>query len=325
MKVSIIGCGLIGMKRAEALSEDIQLIGCYDVDQEKSNAFAKKFNIRAFNSLDDLFSFQNLDFVIIATRHDSLAEISIQSIKAGINVFVEKPGAMNYQELKNVIYNAKKKNIKIHIGFNHRYHPAIVKAREIIASGEIGDLMFLRGMYGHGGRVGYEKEWRADKAKSGGGELIDQGSHLLDLSLGFLGNLSLDYAAIPSYFWDMPVEDNAFISLKNDYGNIAFLHASCTEWKNMFSLEIYGKSGKIHVSGLGRSYGTETLTLHKMSPEMGPPSSNTWEYAETDNSWRIELEEFSTDLIRGSSNSDNRGSSLEVLRLIGEIYQRSGK
>ena len=237
----------------------------------------------------------------------------------------EKPGAINYQELKNVIYNAKKKNIKIHIGFNHRYHPAIVKAREIIASGEIGDLMFLRGMYGHGGRVGYEKEWRADKAKSGGGELIDQGSHLLDLSLGFLGNLSLDYAAIPSYFWDMPVEDNAFISLKNDYGNIAFLHASCTEWKNMFSLEIYGKSGKIHVSGLGRSYGTETLTLHKMSPEMGPPISNTWEYAETDNSWRIELEEFSTDLIRGSSNSDNRGSSLEVLRLIGEIYQRSGK
>ena len=325
MKVSIIGCGLIGMKRAEALSEDIQLIGCYDVDQEKSNAFAKKFNIRAFNSLDDLFSFQNLDFVIIATRHDSLAEISIQSIKAGINVFVEKPGAINYQELKNVIYNAKKKNIKIHIGFNHRYHPAIVKAREIIASGEIGDLMFLRGMYGHGGRVGYEKEWRADKAKSGGGELIDQGSHLLDLSLGFLGNLSLDYAAIPSYFWDMPVEDNAFISLKNDYVNIAFLHASCTEWKNMFSLEIYGKSGKIHVSGLGRSYGTETLTLHKMSPEMGPPISNTWEYAETDNSWRIELEEFSTDLIRGSSNSDNRGSSLEVLRLIGEIYQRSGK
>jgi predicted dehydrogenase len=325
MKVSIIGCGLIGMKRAEALSEDIQLIGCYDVDQERCNVFAKKFNIRAFDSLDALFSFQNLDFVIIATRHDSLAEISIQSIEAGVNVFVEKPGAINYQEFKNVIHNAEKKNIKIHIGFNHQYHPAIVEARKIIANGEIGDLMFLRGMYGHGGRAGYEKEWRADKAKSGGGELIDQGSHLLDLSLGFLGNLSLDYAAIPSYFWDMPVEDNAFISLKNDSGNIAFLHASCTEWKNMFSLEIYGKSGKIHVSGLGRSYGTETLTLHKMSPEMGPPISNTWEYKETDNSWRIELEEFSNDLIKGSSISDNRSSSLEVLRLIGEIYQRSGK
>jgi predicted dehydrogenase len=323
MKVSIIGCGLIGMKRAAALSEDTQLIGCYDIDQEKCKAFAEKFRISAYNSLDTLFLSEKLDFVIIATRHDSLAEISIRSMNAGVNVFVEKPGAINYQELKSVIQIAQEKNIRIHIGFNHQYHPAIVKAREIISSGEIGELMFLRGMYGHGGRVGYEKEWRADESKSGGGELIDQGSHLLDLSLGFLGKLNLDYAAIPSYFWDMPVEDNAFISLKNDYGHIAFLHASCTEWKNMFSLEIYGKKGKIHVSGLGGSYGTETLTLYKMSPAMGPPTSKTWQYNEIDKSWKIELEEFSTDLTSGSSNSDNSSSSLEVLRLIGEIYQRS--
>jgi predicted dehydrogenase len=185
--------------------------------------------------------------------------------------------------------------------------------------------MFLRGRYGHGGRLGYEKEWRADKSKSGGGELIDQGTHLIDLSIGFLGELKLDYAATPNYFWDMAVEDNVFISLKNVEGNIAFLHASCTEWKNMFSLEIYGKTGKIEISGLGRSYGEETLTFHKMLPEMGPPLTETWSFPEPDDSWALEMSEFVNDLQTGTKYSDNLDSSLEVLRVIGEIYSRTNR
>jgi len=130
---------------------------------------------------------------------------------------------------------------------------------------------------------------RADKSKSGGGELIDQGTHLIDLSIGFLGKLQVDYAATPNFFWDMDVEDNVFMSLQNNSGNIAFLQASCTEWKNMFSLEIYGNTGKIEISGLGRSYGVETLTLHKMLPEMGPPISESWSFVEPDNSWALEM------------------------------------
>ena len=291
MKVAIIGCGLIGRKRAAAIPAEVQIVGCFDSVQTIAVDFAKDFNTVSFSSVNELLEIVDLDFVIIATRHDSLADLTQQVLG----------------------------------GYNHQYHPGIRKALEFFQDGSIGELMFLRAQYGHGGRLGYENEWRADKSKSGGGELIDQGSHLIDLAASYLGNIELDYAATPNYFWPMPVEDNAFISLKNDFGKIAFLQASCTEWKNMFSLEIYGKTGKLHISGLGRSYGIETLTLHKMLPEMGPPISETWTYPEEDDSWALEINEFIGDLVNGTSKSDNLESSHEVLRVIEEIYSRSSR
>lgn len=325
MKAAVIGCGLIGKKRALALPDYVELVGCFDEVASVAEAFATEFKTSNLQSLGELLDIQELDFVIIATRHDSLHSLAIAALNAGKHVFIEKPGAINYFEFKKVCALARKKNLSMHVGYNHRHHPALKRAYELLNDGSIGDVMFLRGRYGHGGRLGYEKEWRADKLKSGGGELIDQGTHLIDLSIGFLGELQLDYAATPNYFWDMAVEDNVFISLKNKSGNIAFLQASCTEWKNMFSMEIYGQTGKIEISGLGRSYGLETLTLHKMLPEMGPPISKTWNFPEPDDSWALEMCEFLDDLLTGSNKSDNLDSSLEVLRVIGEMYSRTNR
>lgn len=325
MKAAIIGCGFIGQKRANALPDSVELVGCFDAIGATAESFAKELDTQFFTSVEELLNIKGLDFVIIATRHDSLAKLTLQALSKRKNVFVEKPGAIDYQAFQKIDQMAKKNNLRVHVGYNHQYHPGIRKALELFQDGSIGELMFLRAQYGHGGRLGYENEWRADKSKSGGGELIDQGSHLIDLAASYLGNIKLDYAATPNYFWPMPVEDNAFISLKNDVGNIAFLQASCTEWKNMFSLEIYGKTGKLHISGLGRSYGIETLTLHKMLPEMGPPISETWTYPEQDGSWALEINEFIGDLVNGTSKSDNLESSLEVLRVIEEIYSRSSR
>ena len=325
MKAAVIGCGLIGKKRALALPDYVELVGCFDEVASVAEAFATEFKTSNLQSLGELLDIQELDFVIIATRHDSLHSLAIAALNAGKHVFIEKPGAINYFEFKKVCALARKKNLSMHVGYNHRYHPALKRAYELLNDGSIGDVMFLRGRYGHGGRLGYEKEWRADKLKSGGGELIDQGTHLIDLSIGFLGELQLDYAATPNYFWDMAVEDNVFISLKNKSGNIAFLQASCTEWKNMFSMEIYGQTGKIEISGLGRSYGLETLTIHKMLPQMGPPITEYWSYPEPDDSWAVEMGEFLDDLLTGSNKSDNLDSSLEVLRVIGEIYSRTNR
>ncbi len=325
MKAAVIGCGLIGKKRALALPEYVELVGCFDEIASVADDFATEFKTNVFKSLVELLDIKDLVFVIIATRHDSLHSIAIAALNAGKHVFIEKPGAINYLEFKKVCEVARKNNLNLHVGYNHRHHPALKKASEILSNGSIGEVMFLRGRYGHGGRLGYEKEWRADKLKSGGGELIDQGTHLIDLSIGFLGELQIDYAATPNYFWDMSVEDNVFMSLKNNSGNIAFLQASCTEWKNMFSMEIYGQTGKMEISGLGRSYGIETLTFHKMLPEMGPPVTETWNFPEPDFSWAIEMGEFTHDLLTGSNRSDNLDSSLEVLRLIGEIYLRTNR
>ena len=131
--------------------------------------------------------------------------------------------------------------------------------------------MFIRARYGHGGRVGYEREWRAQREVSGGGELIDQGIHLIDLTRFLAGDVDLAFGELRTTFWDMDVEDNAFLALRPHAGGFAWLHASWTEWKNLFSLEIMLERAKIEIAGLGGSYGPETLTLFEMLPEMGPP------------------------------------------------------
>jgi len=325
VNIAIIGCGVIGGKRAELLPNNVRLIGCFDILPKVSQEFALKFQTTAFDSLDQILKIQNLDAVVVSTKHDSLSKISIAALQKGLHVFVEKPGAIRYLELLKMSEIATSNNLKLHIGYNHQYHPGIQKAHSLIANGEIGPLMFIRARYGHGGRIGYEKEWRADKAQSGGGELIDQGTHLIEIAISLLGEIELDYCATPTYFWNMRVEDNAFISAKNKSGAIAFLHASCTEWKNLFSLEIYGKKGKIDVNGLGRSYGVETVTFHKMLNEMGPPQSESWNFDLPDSSWSLELDEFLSDVTNGTNRSNNVSSSLFVLKLVEEIYERTGR
>jgi predicted dehydrogenase len=325
MNVGIVGCGLIGRKRAQAMPEETIILSCFDASIESTNKFAKDFNCVGHRNLSQLLQDPRIDFVVIATQHNSLANLAFQAIEKGKHIFIEKPGAISSKELHEIAKAAKVNNLKLHVGFNHQYHPAIFKMFKFIDNGAIGELMYLRARYGHGGRLGYEKEWRADKEISGGGELIDQGSHLIDISLRVFRNLYIDYAYTPTFFWDMPVEDNAFIALKDDKGCIAFLHASCTEWKNMFSLEVYGNTGKIEVSGLGRSYGIETLTHYQMLPEMGPPLAKSWQFTGPDDSWRLELQDFISDIKNNTHYSDNIASSIRVLELIEQIYERTGR
>jgi len=325
INVAIIGCGLIGDKRAQALKGTVELSLCYDLNQELSQTFASKHRAKSVINPQLIFEDKSVQAVVIATRHDSLASLALSALKSGKHIFVEKPGGLNTKDLWTLIDFDRLDSQRIHVGYNHRYHRGIRKALDIAKSGDIGEILFLRARYGHGGRLGYNKEWRADKEISGGGELIDQGSHLLDLSLAFLGDLSLEYGATPTYYWDMPVEDNAFMVVKNEHGAIGFLHASCTEWKNTFSLEVYGQSGKLEISGLGGSYGIEKLTHYKMLPEMGPPETTAWEFPMQDDSWATEMQEFISDIENETANSENLSDATKVMALIGEIYARSGR
>jgi predicted dehydrogenase len=185
-------------------------------------------------------------------------------------------------------------------------------------------MMFVRGRYGQGGRVGYDKEWRADPKLSGGGELIDQGVHLIDLARIFLGDFTLVEGHATTCFWDMPVDDNAFLSLRTANGQTAWLHASCSEWKNLFSLEIYGRNGKLHWEGLGGSYGLERLTCYKMLPEMGPPETTTWEFPRGDESWKIEMLEFFEDIRLKRTPVPGLAEAKAALAIVERIHARSG-
>ncbi len=321
--VGIIGCGLIGRKRAYSLGSRGKLVGCVDIDANRAGALAKEFGASSVSDWRELLSRADIDIVIICTLHDTLPEIAIAAIKAGKHVLVEKPAARTPSELLLVLQAEKKSPVKVRVGFNHRYHRALQKAKALVDSGELGELMFIRGRYGHGGRLGYEKEWRANPNLSGGGELIDQGPHLIDLSRWFLGDFSEVDGFAHTFFWEMPVDDNGFMILKTPKKQTAFLHVSCTEWKNIFSMEIYGKVGKIEISGLGGSYGLEKITHYKMLPQMGPPETSSWEYPMGDDSWSKEMLEFYDDIELNRAPDAGLSDAYEALKIIQIIYQRS--
>lgn len=322
--VGIIGCGLIGQKRASALGSDGRLVACADIDSHRAQSLAMKFNAKSIRDWRELLFLPEVDLVIISTLHDSLAAITLAAIEAGKHVLVEKPAARSDKELEPVIDAAQKKGVLVRVGFNHRYHPALQRAKKMITSGDLGELMFIRARYGHGGRLGYDKEWRSNPALSGGGELIDQGPHLIDLSRWFLGEFTQVEGFAHTYFWDMPVDDNGFMILKTARKQVAFLHASCTEWKNLFSMEIYGKQGKLDISGLGGSYGVEKLTHFHMLPNMGPPETTSWEFPMGDSSWALEMNDFYEDIRLNRQPSADLNDAYKALVIIHEIYKESG-
>lgn len=322
MKVGIVGCGLIGGKRAASLEGDDKVVATYDLVPERAKALAAKYKADVAASLDELVA--KSDAVVVAATNDQLVPLTMTAVRAGKHVVVEKPAARSAAELEPVAKLAKEKGVVVKVGYNHRFHPAAQKAKEILAAGKAGDIMFLRGRYGHGGRVGYDKEWRADAAKSGGGELIDQGVHLIDLSRFFLGADFVDVQGrVETYFWDMPVDDNAFMTLGTAKKQVAHLQVSCTEWKNMFSLEIYARYAKLHWEGLGGSYGPERLTHWQMTPEMGPPDAVIYEYAPADRSWTLEWRDFAKAIRTGTRPSGDVVDGLEALRVVDKLYGRA--
>ena len=227
--VGIVGCGGIGLKRAHALGQRGKLLACADLDGQRAQALAHKFRARHTTDWRELLAMLDVEIVIVATVHDALAEIASAAVAAGKHVLVEKPAARSADELKPLLNQADVSSVKVRVGFNHRYHRAILKARTMVDAGVLGEIMFLRARYGHGGRLGYEKEWRAHPQISGGGELIDQGAHVIDLSRCFLGELTKVVGYADTYYWDMPVDDNAFMLLRNEQQQAAFLHVSCTD------------------------------------------------------------------------------------------------
>ncbi|WP_342146844.1 Gfo/Idh/MocA family oxidoreductase [Rickettsiella endosymbiont of Aleochara curtula] len=324
MNVAIIGCGLIGNKRAQYLKGG-HLLYCVDKNlQRAQNLAIQSPGCQVLSSWQEVMTKSEIDIVIIATTHEVLTEISLAAIKAKKNVLIEKPGARFSKELEPVMAAMKNSNVVAKVGFNHRYHKALSKAYEIYQTGELGELMFIRGRYGHGGRIGYDKEWRSNPELSGGGELLDKGIHLVDLSRWFLGEFAEVDGFAHTYYWDRPVDDNGFILLRTAAKQTAFLHASCTEWKNLFSFEIYGKKAKLEIQGLGGSYGVERLSYFKMLPEMGPPETNIWEYPMGDDSWQLEFTALLDDIKYQRPANPGLKDAHAALTIVEKVAQGSG-
>jgi predicted dehydrogenase len=323
MRVGIVGCGLIGTKRADALAGGT-LVACADPNLDRARALAAPRKARVTADWREITDAADVDLVVIATPNDRLVPATLAAIRAGKHVLVEKPAARSAAEIAPVVAEAEARGALVHVGFNHRYHRAVRKARELVDGGALGPLLFVRARYGHGGRVGYDREWRFDVTVSGGGELIDQGVHLIDLARWFLGDFTSVAGTARTYYWDTACDDNAFLHLETARRQIAWLHASATEWKNTFSMELYGRDGKLQVEGLGGSYGTERLTWYRMVPGMGPPETTAWEYPMADDSWAVEMADFLAAIRDRRQPSVGLRDALAALEVVARIYEESG-
>ena len=323
INIGLIGCGIIGLRRLANLPKNFRLIGCADPIIPLKKIFKKNKKLILTSNWKKLLNLKNLDAVIIATTHQLHTQIISECVKKDLHVFVEKPGGISAIKTEKIIQNLRKKKVylNIRVGFNHRYHPAFLKAKELIKKKLIGKILYIRAVYGHGGRLNYEKEWRFKKKISGGGELIDKGSHLIDLARFFLGDLKIISSKLKNFFWKMQLEDNCFLNLQNKNGSTAFLHASCTEWKNKFLFEIFGQFGKIEINGLGKSYGEEKLILYKMSKKMGKPAKKVFKFSKKDSSWIKELEEFYIDIVKKRISNPGLVDIYKNLKIINAIYK----
>lgn len=326
IRVGLIGAGLIGERRADiaAAGADTKMVAVCDTDTRRANALGKRLDCEVVEDGFKLAVRNDVDAVIVATPHKFLPVYARAAMKAGKHVLCEKPMGRNSREIQKLVETAKAEKVFLKGGFNHRYHPAIQKAHELVRKGAIGKIILIRCRYGHGGRPGYEREWRGNTDLAGGGELLDQGIHALDLFRWFAGDFIEAFGWVSTRVWDIaPLEDNAMALLKTPDGVQASLHASWTQWKNLFSFEIFGQEGYLTIEGLGGSYGPERLTVARRKPESGPPDVNQIDFPGPDTSWKKEWDDFVGAIRKGRKGGGEDG--LAAMRLVDAIYQSARK
>lgn len=330
LRVGIVGCGTIGSRRARFAAEAGDcVVAVADVAADRADALAHDHGARAELDWRAIVADPEIDAVVVATFNTALADVASAALDAGKHVLCEKPFGCNATEALRLLETASRADRVVKVGFTLRHHEAVAQAHALVANGEIGTPVALRAAYGHGGRPGYEREWRGDPALAGGGELLDQGVHLVDLSRWFLGDFTRVSGAVGTWAWRVePLEDNGFALLQTADGRVATLHTSWTQWRNLFRLEVLGTEGLVTIGGLGGSYGPETLVHARRCPEGGaPPDERQWAFETSELAWIAEWEEFAGAIRDGRDPLGSASDGYEAARLVDAIYEsaRSGE
>jgi predicted dehydrogenase len=323
MNVAIVGAGLIGRKRAAVVANDpgARLALTVDIDMERAQTLARDFGGEAASDWRRAVDARDIDIVIVSTVNKFLAPVSMAAMNEGKHVLCEKPLGRSVAESTEILRAASAKGRVLKTGFNHRYHPAVSAAKELLDAGAIGRVMFLRCRYGHGARPGYEKEWRSDREISGGGELLDQGVHVIDLFRWFAGDFDSVMASTSTAYWEMDVEDNAFVIFRKKTGETATMHTSWTQWRNIFSFEVFGRDGYLVIDGLGGSYGTERLTVGRRAAGGGRPEERTFEYPGADVSWEREWADLVSAIKDGREPSGGALDGFMATYMVEKAYE----
>ena len=325
-RIAVIGCGLIGTRRACAAAQhpSSHLAAVVDSNAERRALLAATHRCRSVETWEEVIDDRSIDIVVVSTPNGLTAEIGVAALHAGKHILVEKPPGRTVQEAQHLASAARQANRVLKIGFNHRYHPAISRAYRLFSQGKIGKIINLRARYGHGGRPGYEKEWRGDPVQAGGGELTDQGVHVVDLIRWFAGQPAEAIALLQTAVWPLqPLEDNAVCLLRFSEGALASFHTSWTQWKNLFSFEVFGTLGALSIEGLGGSYGVERLVTAIRNPGGGVPVMEEECFDGPDVSWEREWDEFMGAVEGGQTYWGTPEDGVGAMAVIDTLYRSS--
>jgi predicted dehydrogenase len=335
MKTLIVGYGYMGEIRRQVVEDlpELELGGICDPLRSLEQIGG---DFAYYSDYQEAIDKVKPEIVFVCTPNNYTPDVCVYALESGCHVFCEKPPGRNLADIYRIIQAEQDHpHLKVIFGFNHRHHPAIVEAKSIVDGKRMGEIIWLRGVYGKSGGQGrgFENSWRNDPSISGGGILLDQGIHMLDLFRFFGGDFLEVQGLMATRYWNIPVEDNAFVLLRNGQGLIAQLHSSATLWKHTFQLEIGLEGGYLIVKGLlskSGSYGRETLVIGRKSDDddsaaVGNPREEII-YFDKDLSWHIQVQ----DLIRCIQNDlpiidSSSQDALRVMEIVDKVYQQAKK
>jgi predicted dehydrogenase len=324
MRVGIAGYGMVGKVRHAVIETHPELQVTAVCDQTFTSPTTLEGGVKAVRAYEELLQ-EPLDALFVSLPNYLAADVTIAGLERGLHVFCEKPPGRDVADVERVrAVEASNPALKLMYGFNHRYHDSVRDALHLVRSGELGDLVDLRGVYGKSKmiRFDFDTDWRVERRYSGGGILLDQGIHMVDMMRLFAGEFVDVHSYVSNRFWNHDVEDNAYALLRTADGVVAMLHSSATQWRHRFTLDITLSQGAISLSGIlssTKSYGAETITVvYKGENDAGDPREQTARYNE-DNSWRDEVYAFADAVV--NDKPVESGSSEDALRTMELVYR----
>lgn len=326
LRVGIAGYGVVGKRRRHFIDLNPNLHTVAVCDQTICDAGIVQDGVMQFSNYHDLLK-HDLDVLFVCMSNDIAAEVTCAGLNNGLHVFCEKPPGRDMDDIAKVMQVKKSKpQLKLKYGFNHRYHDSVTYALQLINSKELGEIINLRGVYGKSKLItfGQNTNWRIKREIAGGGILLDQGIHMVDLLRLFAGEFSEIYSFVSNDFWKYDVEDNAYALMRTSDGKVAMLHSSATQWRHHFQLDISLARGSIVLSGIlssSKSYGAEQITVaYASADERGDPKEQMTRYNE-DNSWANEIAEFANAIMnRGEIMHGTVEDAYKTMELVFKIY-----
>jgi predicted dehydrogenase len=324
LRVGIAGYGIVGKRRHACIDRNsvFELVGVCDRSFNGLGRLPNGDNY--YQNYRDLLK-QDLDVLLVCLTNEVAAEVTIDALDLGLHVFCEKPPGRNVGDIVRVIEHEKRQsNVKLMYGFNHRYHDSVQDALRIVHSQELGKIINMRGVYGKSKLVTFDQsDWRTKREIAGGGVLLDQGIHMVDLMRLFAGEFTDVQSFISNSHWGFDVEDNAYALMRTDDGIIGMLNSSATQWRHRFNLDITLEDGNVILGGIlsgTKSYGAETLTVVKVDHDSdnGDPKEQVTRY-NRDPSWQDEIDLFMKYIV--NDEKVESGSSLDALNTMKLVYK----